>query len=78
MSNVIKDYIDEVIIKQKHIPYIDILVKKGHETIYRYYQNLNGDATGKEKLYMYSCSKVITAVATMMLVERGFATSIRR
>lgn len=71
MSNVIKNYIDEVIIKQKRIPYIDILVKKGHETIYRYYQNANGDATGKEKLYMYSCSKVVTAVATMMLVERG-------
>ena len=28
-------------------------------------------ATGKEKLYMYSCSKVITAVCVMMLIERG-------
>ena len=69
--DIIKNYIDEVVIKEKNIPYFDILVKKGHETIYRYYQNASGNATGKEKLYMYSCSKVITAVATMMLVERG-------
>ncbi len=71
MNDIIKNYVDNVIINQKKIPYIDILVKKGHETIYRYYQNQNGNATGKEKLYMYSCSKVVTAVATMMLVERG-------
>ena len=69
--DVIKDYIDNYLIKEKGIPYFDILVKKGHETIYRHYQNKNGNATGKELLYMYSCSKVVTAVATMMCVERG-------
>ena len=70
MDNIIKNYVDDVIIKQKQIPYIDILVKKGYDTKYRYFQNANGTANGKEKLYMYSCSKVITAVATMMLVEK--------
>ncbi len=69
--DLIKNYIDQVVIKERNIPYFDVLVKKGHDTIYRYYQNASGTATGKEKLYMYSCSKVITAVATMMLVERG-------
>ncbi len=71
MVHIIKNYVDDVIINQKKIPYFDILVKKGHDTVYRYFNNLDGNATGKEKLYMYSCSKVITAVATMMLIERG-------
>lgn len=65
------NYIDNFIIKEKGIPYIDVLVKKEHDTIYRHYQNQSGTASGKEKLFMYSCSKVITAVATMILVERG-------
>ena len=71
MVDIIKNYVDNVVIKEKGIPYFDILVKKGHDIVYRYFNNKNGDATGDEKLYMYSCSKVITAVATMMLVERG-------
>lgn len=69
--NVINDYIDNYLIKEKGIPYLDVLVKNGHDTIYRHYQNKNGNATGKELLYMYSCSKVVTAVATMACVERG-------
>ena len=71
MLEKLTNYIDNFIIKEKGIPYIDVLVKKGHTTLYRHYQNKNGTATGKEQLYMYSCSKVVTAVSTMMLVERG-------
>ncbi len=69
--DIIKNYIDELVIKQKNIPYFDILVTYDNKTVYRYFNNANNNATGKEKLYMYSCSKVITAVATMMLVENG-------
>ena len=67
----IKSYVDGEIIKKRKIPYFDISVTKGGKSIFRYYNNANGNATGKEKLFMYSASKVVTAVATMMLVERG-------
>ncbi|MBE5744428.1 MAG: beta-lactamase family protein [Clostridiales bacterium] len=67
----IKDYIDNVIIKKIGIPYFDVLVTRENDTIFRYYNNKDGNANGKEKLFMYSCSKVITAVATMMLIENG-------
>ena len=65
------NYVNQTLIEEKGIPYLDILVKKGYQTIFRHYQNKDGSATGKEKLYMYSCSKVVTAVATMMCVEKG-------
>ena len=67
----IKDYIDNIVIKEKKIPYFDVLVTKGGKEVFRYFNNATNTATGKEKLYMYSCSKVITAVSTMLLVERG-------
>ena len=67
----VKSYIDNIVIKEKKIPYFDVLVTKGETEVFRYFTNAQNSATGNEKLYMYSCSKVITAVATMMLVERG-------
>ncbi len=71
MFEKVKDYIDNVVIKEKNIPYFDVLVTHGDKTVYRYFNNAKNNATGKEKLFMYSCSKVITAVATLMLIERG-------
>ncbi len=51
------------------ISYIDVICKKKHETIFRY---TSGEGvTGKELLHMYSCSKVLTAVAALRLVEEG-------
>ena len=51
------------------VPYIDVICKEKHETIFRY---ASGEGvTGKELLHMYSCSKVITAVAALRLVEEG-------
>ena len=55
--------------KETGLTYIDVICKEKHKTIFRY---LSGDGvTGKEQLYMYSCSKVITAVAALRLVEAG-------
>lgn len=71
MFEKVKSYIDNTIIKEKSIPYFDILVTRENETVFRYFNNATNTASGKEKLFMYSCSKVITAVATMMLVEQG-------
>ena len=71
MFEKIIDYVDNVIIKEKGIPYFDISVTKGGKEVFRHFNNLSGNSLGNEKLYMYSCSKVITATATMMLVERG-------
>lgn len=51
------------------LAYLDVICKEKHKTIFRY---TSGEGiTGKEKLYMYSCSKVITAVAALRLVEVG-------
>lgn len=70
MDNV-KKYLKEVVFGKKHVPYIDILVTKDGETVYRTFDSLDGSANGNEFLFMYSMTKPITAVATMILVERG-------
>lgn len=59
----------EKILKEAGAPYCDVLCYKEDKEIFRYVYGEN--ATGKEKLRMYSCSKPITAVAALVLVERG-------
>ena len=54
------------------VPYIDVICYKEHKEIFRY---TSGDcATGKELLYMYSCSKPITVTAALRLVEQGLVS----
>ena len=54
---------------QADIPYLDVVCYKEHKEIFRC---LSGEeTTGKERLYMYSCSKPITVVAALRLVEQG-------
>lgn len=67
MFNNVKKYID-LIGKEKHLPFIDVCAYKKHEEIFRYGKGNN--YTGKEKFYLYSCTKPITVVLTMQLVER--------
>ena len=67
----VSEYIKERLIKGKHIPYIDILVKQNHKTIYRYMDGFEYQPTGKELLYLYSCTKPITAVCAMRLMQEG-------
>lgn len=59
----------EEILKETGAPYCDVLCCKDDKEIFRYVYGEN--ASGKEKLRMYSCSKPITAVAALILVERG-------
>ena len=51
------------------LSYIDVICKRKHKNVFRYTSGEN--ATGNEQLYMYSCSKVITVVAALRLVEDG-------
>lgn len=62
------EYIQKLI-KDKHIPYIDVLVKKNHKTIYRYMGGFNYQPTGKEVLYFYSLTKPLTAVCILKLLQ---------
>lgn len=55
--------------KEIKIPYMDVVCYQGHKEIFRYCSGEN--ATGKESLYMYSCSKPITVTAALRLVEDG-------
>ena len=71
MFEKVREYIKENLICGKHIPYIDVLVKKNHETIYRYMDGFEYQPTGKEILYMYSCTKPLTAVCAMRLLQEG-------
>ena len=63
-------YIDKLI-EEKKLPLLDVVVKRGHEEIYRHYGAYNSAASGKELLCMFSCTKVLTAVSAMRLVEEG-------
>lgn len=51
------------------IPYADVICFKGEDKILRLIYGEN--ATGNEKLQMYSCSKPVTSFAAMQLIERG-------
>lgn len=67
----VSNYVKENLIERKNIPYIDILVKRNHQTVYRYMDGFRYNPTGKEILYMYSCTKPITAVCAMQLIKQG-------
>lgn len=59
------------LIKEKKIPYLDILVQKEHKTLFRLYDALDGAATGKETLFLYSATKPMTVVGALRLIEEG-------
>ena len=63
-------YIDRLT-EEKRLPLLDVLVFRNHEPIYRHtasYENRFGD---RELLCMFSCTKVLTAVCGMRLLEQG-------
>ena len=59
----------EKIREELGIPYIDIMCCQEYRKIFRY--TSGGDEENKVKLRMFSCSKVITAVAALRLIECG-------
>jgi len=66
--NELKKYIDGQI--EWGIPYLDVIVHKDNKELLRYY-NAKGGASGKEKLFMYSCTKPLTVASAIKLVEDG-------
>ena len=57
------------------IPGFDISVWQGGKEVFREMRGVSDEngtkMTGKEKYNIYSCSKVITCTAVMMLIEEG-------
>ena len=64
----LKGKIDKLCMKQG-VPYMDILCYRENDLIFSYSFGEKGD--GEEYLQMYSCSKPITALAAMILIEKG-------
>ena len=70
------DYIENVLRKEKGVPACDVLIRREHETVFRYFSGVSDymgqiPLRGDELYYMYSCTKPITCAAAMQLVEQG-------
>lgn len=63
-------YIDKII-EERRLPLLDFVVKRNHKEIFRHHGSYNGTSSGKELLCMFSCTKVLTAVCAMRLVDEG-------
>ena len=64
------EYIDKVI-EEKKLPLLDVIVYKDHEPIFKHTGSYIKKFGKNELLCMFSCTKVVTAVAAMRLVEEG-------
>lgn len=58
----------ELIARKNELPYLDVIVYKGYDKILRY---ASDGITGRERLQMYSMSKIFTVVSIMQLIEQG-------
>ena len=65
-----KAYIDKLI-KEKKLPLLDVAVYKNHELLMRHCGSFTNEHTKDELLCMFSCTKVVTAVSGMRLIEEG-------
>ncbi len=66
--NTLKRIVDRYILAG--IPYLDVLVCRDHRPCMRY-KNGHAPISGREQLYMYSCTKPMTMAAVMRLIEDG-------
>ena len=64
------EYIDKIT-EEKRLPLLDVLATKDGKTVYRHHASYENAFTDKEKLCMFSCTKVLTAVSGMRLLEEG-------
>lgn len=64
------EYID-YLVKEKELPLLNVMAYKNHERIYSRCGSFTGSHGENEILCMFSCTKVITAVCGMRLVEEG-------
>ncbi len=63
-------YIDKLI-KEKKLPLLDVRVYKNHEPVYKHCGSYEASFDDRELLSMFSCTKVLTAVSGMRLIEEG-------
>lgn len=56
------------IVKAHELPYLSVRVFKGYDLVLKYNTE---NATGLERLQMYSMSKIFTVVSIMQLIEQG-------
>ena len=63
-------YIDKLI-EEKKLPLLDVAVYKKHSLIYRHSGSHGNKFNRGERLCMFSCTKVLTAVSGMKLLEEG-------
>ena len=70
------DYMENVLLKKQGIPCCDIKIMRNHEILFRHTCGVM-DSDGKKPLtsdalyYIYSCTKPVTVVAALQLIERG-------
>ncbi len=58
----------EAIVQKNHLPYLEVIAYRGYEQKLRY---ATAGVSGKERLQMYSMSKIFTVVSIMQLIEKG-------
>lgn len=72
----ISEYIEKTLIGEKGVPGCDVIIKKEHETLFRFsagHFDYDGKipVSSKDIYFMYSCTKPITCTAAMQLIEKG-------
>ena len=64
------NYINKLI-DEKKLPLLNVMVYKNHELLYKHCGSYTGIHGEDELLCMFSCTKVLTAVSAMKLLEEG-------
>ena len=64
----IQEFIEQLRI-ETGVPYMDVICYQEHKEVFRY--KSGETTTGKEQLYMYSCSKPITVTTALRLLGEG-------
>ena len=60
----------ETLVNQMELPYLEVMAFQGTQQLF--HKTIKpADCAGRDKLLLYSCTKPVTAVCTMQLVERG-------
>lgn len=60
----------ESLVRQMELPYLEVFAFQGTQQMF--HKTIKpADCAGKDKLLMFSCTKPVTAVCAMQLVERG-------
>ena len=70
----VKNYIDNELIKGKHIPYLGVTAYKDDKCLFSYVSSNGYEYYSCGKVAMFSMSKPMTVVGFMMLIEQGRAT----